>query len=310
MILCVNLNAAVDRTLTVSNLTVGQVHRVREVRSVPGGKGANVAKVVARLGRPVTGTGFAGGPAGEFIRQGLTALGVRSAYLPVAGESRTCYNVLDEVQGTQTELLEPGPTITQTEWLAFIAAFRQLAAEARVVTFSGSLPRGLAASAYRDLICLARETGALTILDSSGDALRLGLEGEPYMVKPNQSEVETLLGCALDSPQAAALAARRLLRGGTAVAVISLGAEGAVVATASAAWQVVPPPVPVANPVGCGDALVAGFAVGLAEGVRLEETSRIATAVAAAKAERPVPGEVDPAEVQRLLPLVRVVRLG
>ncbi|HEY8346490.1 MAG TPA: 1-phosphofructokinase [Symbiobacteriaceae bacterium] len=306
MILCVNLNAAMDRTLVVENLAPGQVHRVREVRAVPGGKGANVAKVVASLGYPVTGTGLAGGPTGTFIRSGLEALGVRTAYLEVEGESRICYALVDPVRGTQTELLEPGPVISPAEWKAFCRLFRSLVEGARVVTLSGSLPRGLEPNAYQELIHLAQAAGALTILDTSGEPLRLGLEARPYMVKPNQAEAEALVGRRFQSPADVALAARELLEGGTAVAVISLGAQGAVLANRAGAWQVVPPPVPAANTVGCGDALVAGFAVGLAQEMPLLEAARLATAAAAAKAERPVPGECDPAEVRRLLPLVEV----
>lgn len=306
MILCVNLNAAVDRTLVVEGFEVGQVRRVREVRSVPGGKGSNVAKIVALLGRPVTVTGFAGGATGRSIEWGLAERGVKPAFIQVGGESRICYNILDPVGGTQTELLEPGVPVTVQQWDAFRTRFRQLAGQARVVTLSGSLPGGLEPGAYNDLISVAREAGARVILDSSGEPLRQGLQAGPYMVKPNQDELEALLGVPEKTPPACVQAANELQNYGIQLVVISLGEHGSVVVAGGRAWQVVPPVVEAVNTVGCGDALVAGFAIGLAEGMSLEDTMRLATAAAAAKAESLVPGECDPAEVERLVPLVQI----
>jgi len=224
----------------------------------------------------------------------------------VDGESRTCYNIFDPLRGTQTELLEPGVLVSPDQWDAFRTRFPRLAGRAKVVTLSGSLPGGVKSSAYNDLIRLTRQAGARVILDTSGEPLRQGLEAAPHIVKPNQAELEALLGIPVRMPLACVRAANQLQNYGVEMVVISLGEHGSIVVAQNRAWQVVPPIVEAVDTVGCGDALVAGFAIGLAESMSLEGTMRLATAAAAAKVESLVPGECDPVEVERLVPLVQI----
>ena len=107
-VLAVALNAAVDATLTIPEpLTPGEMHKADSVLKLPGGKGINVARVLHTLGVPVRVTGLVGGPAGEFIKNGLAGVGIDATFLPIAGESRTCNAVVEDESHRVTQKNPP-----------------------------------------------------------------------------------------------------------------------------------------------------------------------------------------------------------
>ncbi|MGE5482519.1 MAG: 1-phosphofructokinase family hexose kinase, partial [Bacteroidota bacterium] len=267
MITTVTLNAAIDKTYTVPGLTLGRPQRVQQVLCRPGGKGINVARVAAALGAEVVATGFIGGGAGRWIREELTRLGLANEFVSVEGESRTTLALVDPVQGSLTELREPGPEISPGEARLMVETVRNLAGRSRVVVLSGSLPGGVPGNFYRELVGVVKEAGALALLDTSGPALVQGLEAHPFMIKPNEEELRDLGNEPVPGvpegadPVRAVQSARRWVERGISLVVVSLGAAGLVAATRQGAWAVRPPSVAAVNTVGCGDALVAGCTV-------------------------------------------------
>ncbi|MFG2294069.1 1-phosphofructokinase family hexose kinase [Streptomyces sp. NPDC048603] len=288
MILTVTLNTALDLTYRVPRLTPHSSHRVSEVRERPGGKGVNVARVLAALGHEVTVTGFAGGPAGEALRGALDG-GVRDELVGCAGNTRRTVAVVDAASGDTTQFNEPGPLISPAEWSGFLTRYDELLRGAAAVALCGSLPPGVPVGAYAALVRQARAAGVPVLLDTSGEALRRGVAARPDLIKPNTAELAELTGAR--DPLPAALAARR--RGAHAV-VASLGPGGLLAATPEGIWQAAPPRALAGNPTGAGDSAVAGLLSGLAE--RLDWPERLARAVAlsAATVTAPVAGEFDP----------------
>ena len=179
MITVVTLNPAVDKTYRVSALRPGRIHRVDQVDAFPGGKGINVAKVLKRLGLAVQVTGFIGGGTGDAILQGLDQLGLSHRMVPIPGETRTCLNILDETGRTQTEFLEPGPSVPKEKWEALKGTVGRLAEESRVVVFSGSLPPGLDDDAYRELVFIAQARRSKAVVDTGGAPLARALGPAP-----------------------------------------------------------------------------------------------------------------------------------
>lgn len=180
MILTVTLNTALDITYRVQTLKPHASHRVSEVTERPGGKGLNVARVLAALGHEVTVTGFAGGATGRVIQDRLTATpGVVDALLPVSGATRRTIAVVDEQTGDTTQLNEPGPAVTPAEWSAFQEAYEDLLASADAVALCGSLPPGVPVGAYAGLVRTARAAGVPVLLDTSGEPLRRGVAAAP-----------------------------------------------------------------------------------------------------------------------------------
>ncbi|MEW2496185.1 1-phosphofructokinase family hexose kinase [Streptomyces nodosus] len=302
MILTVTLNTALDITYRVRTLRPHGSHRVSEVAERPGGKGLNVARVLAALGHEVTATGFAGGGTGRLLREQLARThGVVDALLPVGGATRRTVAVVDGTTGDTTQLNEPGPVITPAEWSAFLEAYENRVHSAAAVALCGSLPPGVPVGAYAQLVRTARAAGVPVLLDTSGEPLRRGVAARPDMVKPNADELAELTGS--HEPLGATRDARR--RGAHTV-ITSLGAQGLLAVNAEGHWRAAPPHRLRGNPTGAGDSAVAGLLSGLVDG--LPWPARLARAVALSTATvlAPAAGEFDRRAYEELLGRVTV----
>ncbi|MEU5686640.1 1-phosphofructokinase [Streptomyces venezuelae] len=304
MILTVTLNAALDITYRVPALTPHASHRVTEVTERPGGKGLNVARVLAALGHDVTVTGFAGGDTGRILHERLAAEPrVTDALAPVAGATRRTLAVVDAATGDTTQLNEPGPAVAPAEWAAFLDSYEELLHREGLaaVALCGSLPPGVPVGAYALLVRSARAARVPVLLDTSGEPLRRGVAARPDIVKPNADELAELTGS--HEPAQATRDARR--RGAHAV-VASLGADGLLAVTADGGWHARPPKRVRGNPTGAGDSAVAGLLSGLAEHLPWPDRLARAVALSAATVMSPVAGEFDPSTYRDLLPRVAV----
>ncbi|MFF3845906.1 1-phosphofructokinase family hexose kinase [Streptomyces sp. NPDC002328] len=294
MILTVALNTALDVTYRVPALRAHSSHRVTQVTERPGGKGLNVARVLAALGHEATVTGFAGGPTGRVVRDRLT--GVADALIPISGVTRRTVAVVDERTGDTTRFDEPGPLITPAEWSAFQEAYEDLLPGAEAVALCGCLPPGVPVGAYAGLVRLARAAGVPVLLDTGGEPLRRAVAARPDLIKPNADELAELTGS--HEPLRATQDARR--RGARSV-VASLGPEGLVAATPEGRWRAVPPARPRANATGTDDSVTAGLLSGLVERLPWPRTLARAVALSAATALSPAAGEFDRAAYEELL---------
>lgn len=285
--LTITLNAAVDTTYVLDRYYQGEVNRISRKMTAPGGKGNNVARVLAALGHTIRATGFIGGTPGRYIEQGLQDLSVETAFVRVPGDSRTCLTIVERESGIISELLEPGMTISREGAETFLRTAPLLASDVDVVVVSGSLPNGLPNDYYARLLTALHASSALLAFDSSGEALRHGLSAKPALIKPNASEMASLMGYE-GSPEEMAkwiqmkLIGRVLARG--AKVLLSLGEQGAALISQNTALRASPPAVRIANPVGSGDALLAGYLGAISEttdeSAALKEAVAVATAAA------------------------------
>lgn len=309
MILTVTLNAAIDKRYVVEGFRTGEVNRVKECTYVPGGKGLNVSKPASIYGAEVVATGFAGGHAGAYIEDALKPFGIRSAFYHVDAESRSCINIWDEVNQVQTEFLEPGFTLTEEDFAGFEAKFRQLVQEAKVVAMSGSVPKGLDGTAYQRLVKIVKDAGIPVILDTSGKLLEMGIEAIPTMIKPNIDEIRMLTGKRCDDISEIIEAARAIHERSVKIVAVSLGADGSLAVGDDGIFRARVPKIDAVNTVGCGDSMIAGFALGLSKGLPLEETLRLASAISAAAAMREETGFFVMEDMEKLLPQIEITRL-
>ncbi|GGT24402.1 1-phosphofructokinase family hexose kinase [Nonomuraea spiralis] len=286
MIITVTLNAALDVTYEVPSVDWHGVNRVGGVHRRAGGKGVNVARVLAALGQEVLVTGLAGGPTGQAIEHDLRAAGLPAALTGVAADSRTTL-VVSEARGA-TLFNEPGPEVTAAELAAFTEQYTSLLADADAVVISGSLPRGVPADVYATLASLAAGAGVPAIVDADGDPLRHAPAGRPAVVKPNAEELARAVPGGTPAEGAQALRAR-----GAEAVVVSMGADGLLAVTGEGTFRARMPYTVEGNPTGAGDSLVAGLALGLVEGSPWPDRLRRAAALGAAAVAAPVAGDFD-----------------
>ena len=306
MFLCVNANAAIDKTVVVPGFELDRIHRPGQVLMLPGGKGINVARGLHTLGETAAVTGWAGGFAGQFIAAGLAQEGIRAEFAWCSFESRTCLSVLDPERGTLTELYETGEPVPPAQADELKALFTRLVGEAEYVTISGALSPGVPASFYGELVQLAQQAGVPAALDCSGEALRLGLAARPALIKPNQAEFQALVGQPLEGLASFVAAARETAQRHDMLVVLSLGAEGAIAVRPAEAWHARPPRLKIASAVGSGDTLLAGVVQGLARGLALPEALRRGVAAGTANALTVGAGQFSRADFERVLAGVEV----
>jgi tagatose 6-phosphate kinase len=309
MITTVTLNAAIDKTYYVSNFLLDHVNRVEEMYSEPGGKGNNVAKVLHTLGEVVIASGFAGGFNGKKISQELERLSIKNSFVPVKDESRICLNIIDPLTGESTEILESGPVISEEEWKQMKEKISRLSESSEIISFSGSLAKGLKPNAYAELIEIVNKAGKIAVLDSSGESLMEALSSKPYLIKPNIHELAQLVGKKELSEQEVVDTAKELQKEGIAVVVVSLGKEGLIAAFDNNTFKVTPPKMEIRNSVGSGDALVAGILSGLVQGYSLEKTLILGVACGTANALELKAGIVKRENVELIRKQVNVERI-
>ena len=309
MILTVTLNAAIDKRYVVEDFKIGEVNRVKECVYTPGGKGLNVSKPASIAGAKVVATGFVGGHAGNYIEAELKPFGIESAFYHMEQESRSCINIWDTVQKKQTEFLEPGFTVTEKDFEGFVEKFKELVKEADVVAMSGSVPKGLDGVAYQKLVAIVKAAGKKVILDTSGKLLTAGIEAKPTMIKPNIDEIRMLTGSRCDDLNEIIEAAEQIHANGVEVVAVSLGGDGAIVVSGEGVYRAIVPKIDAVNTVGCGDSMIAGFALGFSEGLSIADTLKKASAISAAAALREETGFFVMEDMEQIFPRVEIQKI-
>lgn len=312
MIATVTLNPSLDEWMELLSLQVGKLNRASGFVRYPGGKGINVSRVIHELGGRTLAFGLAGGEDGLILRELLNRLCLPHEFVNVEGLTRNNYKIRTRRPRALTEINMVGPAASPAALRSLQRRVLAHRPRPRCVVLSGSLPPGAAASTYRDWIIALRKHGIPCILDASGAPLRYGLAARPWMTKPNRQEAEELLGRSLASLRAKVAAVQALARRGPAVVVLSLGAEGALMASAS--WPVVwlgrPPKVKTLSAVGAGDSLVGGFVSGWANGASLIEAFRRGLASGTAAAMTPGTELCHRRDVRHLLRRVVIRRVA
>lgn len=309
MITTVTMNASLDKAYFMKRVIEnGTVMRVNTCRTSAGGKGMNVARAAALCGAEVQATGLVGGYNGQQLEHLLEQDGIPYQFGHVKGETRCCINILDPKYGS-TEYLEPGCEVSPSEEQIFMKQYPEIIRDSDVVTISGSLPQGVKKDIYGKMVTIAKAMGKIVILDTSGEALRMGIAAEPTMVKPNQDEMEQLFGVKIQDKKDVIRYAKQLHEGGIGYVVISLGKDGALMVCSDGVFQAKLPKVEVVNTVGCGDSMVGAFAAALEKKSSASETLRYAVAVATANAMSPETGKFQMELCEKLLGQIIVERI-
>lgn len=220
-----------------------------------GGKGINLSRVAHSLGASTVALGFAGGPTGEFLRSLLHQDGVQHRLTQTTESTRTNINIENEDGSPPTTLNARGPLVSPREWEEFLQVFQEEVCGAQWVCLCGSIPPGLERTAYLELAKLAN--GKSILIDTDGEPLVAALTAKPDLIKPNRKEAERLLGRPV-SDAATDVVSLREITGGR-FAIISLGKEGAVLASDEGVFKGISPSVEAVSSIGSGDSMLGAF---------------------------------------------------
>lgn len=309
MILTVTLNAAIDKRYEIESFKTGEVNRVCRCRMSAGGKGLNVSRVAVLSGEKVVATGIVGGHTGALIEQLASYDGIRTDFVHVESESRTCMNILDKASGIQTEILENGSEISSEKQEEFMRKYKLLAENADVITISGSIPKGMDASIYMRMIEIGKRLNIPVLLDTSGSTLCECVKSCPTLIKPNQDEIIQLTGVKVNDETTLIEAGVKLQESGIRYVVISLGKNGSLMVSEKGVWKALVPPIAAVNTVGCGDSMIAALAAGIVNQWHEDELLRYASAVSAANAMHERTGYFEKGVCENLYPQIQIKKI-
>ncbi|RSK28792.1 1-phosphofructokinase [Bacillus sp. HMF5848] len=298
MITTITLNPSVDRRYIVDDFKVGSVFKTSQYEATAGGKGLNVSRVVASYNEQVLATGLIGGKSGEFIKGRLQEVGVPHQFVPIKEETRSCIAIVGN--NYQTEILETGPTVTESEIGTFLVTYQRLVQTSSIIVASGSIPNGVPFDIYSVLIKKARDHNVPFFLDTSGLALGEAIQAGPTLIKPNLDELASLVGFRLTEEEDIIQAAKHLSMSGIEYVVVSLGADGVIAFHHDQVYKLTVPKVKVINPVGSGDSMMAGLAIAFQRQYNFSDSLRLATAFGTANAMAASTAHVDKNIVNQL----------
>ena len=305
MIYTITLNPAMDRTLWIEKIRSDDSNRIKKEERYAGGKGIDVSRVLTSLEVVNKALGFVGGFAGEELEGRLLNEGIACDFVRISGETRTNIIVNETSTGNQTVFNARGPEIKPYEVMQMIHKVEKIE-DPKIVAISGSLPPGVNPEIYRKIIEIFKSRGAMVILDTDGDALRVGINGLPNVIKPNLHELSRLVGRKLHKKDEIISAANDLRNQGIGIVLVSMGADGILLVGEKEQYLASPPKVKVENTIGAGDSAVAGFVYGLSEGKTLKEALTYAVAAGTATTLKPGTALCQKEDFLKLLPQVHM----
>ncbi len=299
-IVTLTMNPALDITTDADVVRPTDKVRCAGVRYDPGGGGVNVAQVAYNLGASVTAVFPSGGATGDIYGDLLTARGVPFHRVKIARSTRESFTIDEISTGLQYRFVLPGPALSFAEFQQCLDELRHLARSAKFVVASGSLPPGAPTNFYEQVALMCRDLGARLILDTSGSCLR-HLTSGVFLLKASVRELRECVGRELVTESEQIAAAHEIVDCGRAEAVVvSLGPDGALLATSTESKRFSAIPVRGVSGVGAGDAMTSAIAVGLSRGWPLSESVRFGIATGAAMVLTPGTAPCTRADAERL----------
>jgi 1-phosphofructokinase family hexose kinase len=283
LILCITPNPAIDRTILLPKLVLGEVHRARQVIVAAGGKGLNVARAIRTLGGEPLCMGFAGGHTGHLLEELAQKEELRSSWTWTAAETRMC-TILITQNGDATLINEPGRSVSPSDWERLRGDVANQLSSIGLVSLSGSLPPHSSTEDLQGLLSMLVGVGKRVWVDTSGAALNAALHSPNIYIKVNGNEMGEALGLDVKDVASAKGALLMLGESGAAASVITLGSEGALLATKEGRWHAQGPRLRVVSTVGSGDAFLGGLLSALDAGKAWREALGDAVAAGSANA--------------------------
>ena len=305
-IVTVTLNPTIDITYIVGQLVYDDSNRAMNVIKDPGGKGIDVSRVINELGGDSVAFVLLGGYTGIEIKDRLIKLGLKLEVINISGETRTNVIIEDAYTHEQIRVNAKGPSIMEEEREWFLKRILSLRPENGYLILSGSVPEGFNKDVYRVIASEFKKKGYKCIIDADGEVLSEAIKSKPFMVKPNTYELERLLNIKVKKLQDYIDGATELLKAGIEVVIVSMGAKGAILATAEGIYKATPPKVAVQSTVGAGDSLVGAFVYKCSLGNDILESFILGVAAGTATALTPGTSLCSAEDVKNLVKRIKI----
>ena len=278
MILAAGLTPAWQQIMRFTRLQPGEVNRAAEVHWCASGKAINVGMALASLGAASHTLSPAGGWSGQAMRAEFESRQISATWTPTQTPTRVCTTILNDADGSSTELVENAAPMSEAELRDFRTQYHVRGVQAALAVFTGSLPKETPPTFYQTLL---QATPCPVVLDARGPELLAALACKPRVVKPNREELALTVGRPLRDREDLLAAMRELIERGAQSVIVTEGKADVWVMEGNDAWELSPPEVPdVVNPIGCGDCFAAGLAWGLMHGESLLDAARLGIAAA------------------------------
>lgn len=284
MIYTVTFNPSLDYIVSVDDFTLGRVNRTTKELVYPGGKGVNVSLVLKNLGMENTALGFIAGFTGTEIERGLKEWGCLTDFIQIPeGMSRINMKLRSR---EESEINGQGPKISEE---ALEELYQKLDAmePGDALVLAGSIPNSMPDSSYEQILARVQDKEIRSVVDATGDLLVNVLKYHPFLIKPNNHELEEIFHVPMDSKETIVTYAKKMQEMGAKNVLISMAGDGAIlVAADGSVWESPAPKGKVVNSVGAGDSMVAGFLTGYLKSKSYEEAFHMGICTGSASAFR------------------------
>ena len=298
MVNTITLNPAIDKVFFVNEFKRNITNRIRDSKESIGGKGTHVSISLKLMGMGSRAFGLCHGENGHRIREILASHDLEVHFIHrTYGNSRTNY-VLVEDNGDTSLIAEKGMPFEEEDLSDLLDLMQKKVSPGDCLVLAGD-----ASNADPEISCRIikelKAKGLKVFLDTSEKALGKCVSLGPFLIKPNLDELSYLCGRKVSGNVDDVIeGVRSLSYNNIDVIAVSMGAGGSLLCTKEGIYQATPPDLEAKNTAGCGDALLAGLVYGYAKNLPVEESLRLATGAASAKAESLLSAGFDPGKLK------------
>lgn len=310
MILCVTINPIIDKNIYIDYLEKGKSAHASSIQLIAGGKGNNVARILQKFGMSVLALNILGGFEGKQLKDLMENEHLPNVQTWVKEKTRNHLFIIEKSSKILTDIYEPSPDVSKKEKKLFLKKYRQLAIKSKVVVLGGSSPCRELDDTFYEMIDFANKNEIKSVLDTSGNALKSGIEAGPFLVKPNIEETEKITGKRIRNVNEIIEALDFYNSKKIRIIVISMGKNGAYIRSGKNIFKSSTPDIPALNPFGSGDCMVAGFIKGMVEGLDITDTIKIGMAAGTANVARWDVAAVTLDEIEKYISKIKVKQIG
>lgn len=279
MIRAICLNPNIDRSYRIDSFVPGMQYKRMVPEITAGGKGVNVARACSCLGQRAVLYCFTGGANGRALVSEMSRYCDMIRNVEIEGNSRETINIIDRTSGKETEIVEKGPSVSHEQFEHLFSLLEREIVNGDIVVCSGATIEGAPDDVYAQISAICVHKGAHCLLDTNGAVLHRSIGGHYAMWKPNQNELAELAGSSPSCDPCTVLSQIERIEGlDSSDVLVSLGAEGGMLVNREGSYLAEVPDVPVVSTIGCGDSVVAGYAVAMVQGMSVEERLRFSMA--------------------------------